>query len=60
VALLGANARTVMLGLSMIAGSSLWFFLIELVVLNVVLGFAIAQAAASGRRIAQLIARGNR
>ena len=60
VALLGANPRTVLLGLSMIAGSPLWFFLIELVVLNVVLGVAIVQAGASGRRIAQLIARGNR
>lgn len=59
VAILGANARTVMLGISMIAGSPLWFFLIELVVLNVVLAVAIVQAAASGRRIAQLIARGN-
>lgn len=59
VAMLGANARTVMLGISMIAGSPLWFFLIELVVLNVVLAVAIVQAAASGRRIAQLIARGN-
>ncbi|KQT31237.1 hypothetical protein ASG29_14800 [Sphingomonas sp. Leaf412] len=60
VAILGANPRTVLLALSMIAGSPLWFFLIELVVLNIVLGIAIAQAATSGRRIAQLVARGNR
>lgn len=60
VAILGANPRTVLLALSMIAGSPLWFFLIELVVLNVVLAIAIVQAAASGRRIAQLVARGNR
>lgn len=60
VAVLGANPRTLLLGLSMIAGSPLWFFLIELVLLNLVLAVAILQAAASGRRIAQLIARGNR
>ncbi|MGJ3629452.1 CDP-alcohol phosphatidyltransferase family protein [Sphingomonas sp. MMS24-JH45] len=60
VALLGANPRTVLLGLSMIAGSPVYFFLIELVLLNAVLAFAIMQAASSGRRIAQLIARGNR
>lgn len=58
LALLGANPRTVLLGLSMIAGSPLWFFLIEVLVLNAVLVFAIAQAAMSGRRIAALIARG--
>ena len=60
VAMLGANPRTVLLGLSMIAGSPLWFFLVELVLLNAILVFAIVQAAASGRRAAQRIARGNR
>ncbi len=58
VAIIGANPRTILLGLSMIAGSPLWFFLIELVALNLVLAFAIMQAAASGRRIARLIAAG--
>ena len=56
VAIIGANPRTILLGLSMIAGSPLWFFLIELIVFNVVLVIAIMQAAASGRRIARLIA----
>lgn len=50
------NAAFGLLGLSMIAGSPLWFFLIELIVFNVVLVIAIMQAAASGRRIARLIA----
>ncbi|WP_294188725.1 CDP-alcohol phosphatidyltransferase family protein [uncultured Sphingomonas sp.] len=59
LAALGANPRTILLGLSMIAGSPLWFFLLEVVVLNVVLAFAIWQAAASARRIAGLIARGH-
>lgn len=58
LALLGANPRTILLGLSMIAGSPLWFFLIELFVLNAVLVFAIVQAARSGRRLSALIARG--
>ena len=58
LALLGANPRTILLGLAMIAGEPLWFFLIELIVLNAVLAFAIVQAAASGRRIIALVARG--
>lgn len=59
LAALGANPRTILLGLSMIAGSPLWFFLVEVFVLNAVLAFAIWQAAASARRIAALIARGH-
>jgi phosphatidylglycerophosphate synthase len=58
-AMLGANPRTIMLGLSMIAGTPLFFFLIEIVLLNIVLAFGIVQAAAIGRRIAQQIARGH-
>ena len=57
-AALGANPRTILLGLSMMAGTPLWFLLIELVVLNAVLAFALIQAAASARRMARLIARG--
>ena len=49
---------SILLGLAMIAGEPLWFFLIELIVLNAVLAFAIVQAAASGRRIIALVARG--
>ena len=58
LAALGANPRTILLGLSMIAGSPIWFFLIEVVLLNAALVFAIAQGAASARRIAALVARG--
>lgn len=57
-AILGANPRTILLGLSMIAGSSIWFFLIELTVLNAVLLVAIVQQRANCRRLVQLIARG--
>ncbi|MEH3038137.1 MAG: CDP-alcohol phosphatidyltransferase family protein [Sphingomonas adhaesiva] len=60
VAIIGANPRTILLGLSMIAGSPLWFFLIETVAFNIVLVAAIVQAAAIGRRIAAQIAHGNR
>ncbi|MBW6522903.1 CDP-alcohol phosphatidyltransferase family protein [Sphingomonas sp. RHCKR47] len=58
LAIIGANPRTILLGLSMIAGSPLWFFLTELVLLNLVLALAIAQGAASARRIVALVARG--
>ena len=57
-AVLGANPRTILLGLSMIAGSSIWFFLTELTLLNAVLVIAIVQQRADCRRLAQLIARG--
>lgn len=58
VALLGANPRTILLGLEMIAGHPLWYFVTELVLLNIVLAFAIVQAAVTGRRIIALMARG--
>ena len=60
LAALGANPRTILLGLSMIAGTPLWFFLIEIVILNLALVLAIMQAAQVGRRIAALIAHGHR
>lgn len=60
LAALGANPRTILLGLSMIAGTPLWFFLIEIVVLNVALVLAVMQAAFLGRRIATLIAHDHR
>ncbi|WP_258043119.1 CDP-alcohol phosphatidyltransferase family protein [Sphingomonas sp. NBWT7] len=57
-AALGANPRTVMLGVSMLAGSSIWFFLVEITVLNVLLVFGIARQRAQCRRLIDLIARG--
>lgn len=48
---LGANARTVLLGLSMIAGSAAWFFLIEASVLNVLLLVSIVQQRRASARI---------
>lgn len=55
-ALLGANPRTVLLGLSMIAGSSVWFFLVELTILNLLLLVAIMRQRANCQRLARLIA----
>ena len=60
LAVLGANPRTILLGMSMIAGTPLWFFLVEIVVLNAALVLAIAQAAYLGKRIAAQIASGHR
>ena len=41
--LLGANPRTILLGMSMVAGSPIWFFIVEITLLNVVLALSIAQ-----------------
>jgi len=48
---LGANPRTILLGLSMIAGTPLWFFLVEAVALNGVLVASIARNNAVERRL---------
>jgi hypothetical protein len=48
---LGANPRTVLLGLSMIAGTPLWYFLIEGVLLNAVLAISVAHQNAVERRL---------
>lgn len=55
---LGANPRTVILGLSMIAGSPAWFFLAELVVLNVLLVLGLVRQHVQCRRLVDLIGRG--
>lgn len=55
---LGSNPRTILLGLSMAAGSPAWFFLIELTLLNIVMVGSILQQRRACRRLADLIARG--
>ncbi len=53
-AALGANPRTLLLGASMALGSPLWFFLVEVTVLNLLLGVSIVrQEAMAGRLIAR-------
>lgn len=54
LAALGANPRTVLLGLSMLAGGPLPFFLVEVVLLNLVMALAVLRVGRSGRRILQL------
>lgn len=48
---LGANPRTILLGLSMIAGTPLWFFLIEGVALNVLLAISVSYHNGVERRL---------
>ena len=50
--LLGANTRTVLLGLSMIAGSAAWFFLAEASALNLMLVVSILQQRRASAGIA--------
>lgn len=49
--LVGPNPRTIILGLSMLAGSPLWFFLAEAVALNLVLAVSVAHHNKVGRRL---------
>jgi phosphatidylglycerophosphate synthase len=53
---LGAPPRTIMLGLSMLAGSPLWHLLGEAVLLNLVLGASILQHNAVQRRLSERLA----
>ncbi len=55
---LGANPRTILLGLSMIAGSPVWFFLIEATILNLLLVASILQQRRTSRQLAAIITRG--
>jgi hypothetical protein len=48
---LGANPRTILLGCSMIAGTPLWYFLIEGVALNGVLAISVAYHNTVERRL---------
>ena len=48
---LGANPRTVLLGLSMLVGTPLWYFLLEAVVLNGVLLLSVAYHNRIERRL---------
>lgn len=57
-AILGANPRTIILGASMLAGSPIWFFLVEMTVLNIVLVAGVIRQHAQCRRLVAMIARG--
>ena len=53
--ILGPNPRAIVLGLSMFAGSPVWYMLYQSVVLNLLLVFSVAQHNAAARRIAARI-----
>lgn len=53
--LLGANYRTLALGASMLAGSPIWYFLLELLVLNLLFVMAIRRARRALTALEQLI-----
>jgi len=49
--ILGANSRTILLGLAMLAGSPLYYFLFEAIFLNIVLVASILHAGGAARRL---------
>jgi phosphatidylglycerophosphate synthase len=51
--LVGPNPRAILLGISMLAGSPIWYFLAEVVLLNLVLGLSIVHHNLVGRRLAE-------
>ena len=52
---LGPNPRAVILGLSMLAGGPLWYFLYQTFVLNALLALSVSRHNAAARRIAAAI-----
>lgn len=52
---LGPNPRAITLGLSMLAGSPLWYFLYQTVVLNALMALSVVRHNAAARRIAAKI-----
>ena len=54
--LVGPNPRTIMLGASMLAGSPLWYFIGEAVVLNLILAASVAHHNAVGRKLVERLA----
>jgi len=57
--LVGPNPRTVILGLGMLAGSPLWFFLGEIVLLNAILVLSVRHHNVIGRRLVETLADGS-
>jgi phosphatidylglycerophosphate synthase len=53
---LGPNPRAIVLGLSMFAGSPLWFFIYQAVVLNLLLAFSARRHNAAWSRVASKLA----
>jgi hypothetical protein len=55
---LGANPRTIILGIAMIAGSPFWFFLVEITLLNLVLWVSIRHQKSCNRAVVARLADG--
>ena len=53
---LGPNPRAIVLGLSMLAGSPVWYFLYQVVVLNLLLGWSMHLHNRAARRMLAMIA----
>lgn len=43
IRLLGANYRTIILGIAMLCGSPLWYFIFEIIIINAILIYSLAQ-----------------
>ena len=54
---LGANPRTILLGISMTLGSPLYFFIVEGVLMNLLLVYSVRHHVSSSRRLASELAR---
>jgi hypothetical protein len=54
--LVGPNPRTIMLGASMLAGSPLWYFIGEAILLNLILATSVAHHNAVQRRLVERLA----
>ena len=54
--LVGPNPRTIMLGISMLLGSPLWYFLGEVILLNLILAVSVAQHNAVQQRLVERLA----
>lgn len=52
---LGANPKTILIGLSMLLGSPLWFFLVEIVALNLLLLLSVRHHDEASRRLAKAL-----
>jgi hypothetical protein len=57
--LVGANPRAIILGLAMAAGSPLYFFLAEIILLNLLLLVSVRHHRTAARRLAEAIRRGD-
>jgi hypothetical protein len=58
-AILGGNARTIAAFLSMLAGGPLWFFIYEIVLLNLTLAVVVILRSRRNRQLATMLQAGD-